>query len=142
MRRALQTAGVLGVVLLCAALGATAQVRSQSFSTWPTTSDATPTFTHSTHQGWEATNTHVSGKVVFPFPPVVLIPAPNTEPKAAWLRDTGTSWILSPLLTNGVGTISFAYRTREGANYSFVVETSPDTSTWTTRASQVPRWSG
>ena len=103
------------------------QTLTQNFDTWP----ATTVFGTYTNADWVLSDGQVRS-ALNPWGP------PYSSPRAAWLQRFSAStnaWLRTPLLSNGVGSLSCEARSAaDGVASAFNVETSADGTNWTTAA--------
>ncbi|MBN1558205.1 MAG: hypothetical protein JW951_08670, partial [Lentisphaerae bacterium] len=131
-----RAAAGLGIVIALGAFHAAADPYAQDFDTWPFTGTTgggfpSPKFVTSSNEGWTAVNTAVGGPTDF-----AAFPAPASAPRAAWLNrsTTGPSEVRSPLLADGVGTVSVLSKGKTATAQIFEIQTSTNDSQWTTHA--------
>ncbi|MGQ9662728.1 MAG: choice-of-anchor J domain-containing protein, partial [Kiritimatiellia bacterium] len=139
----LPKSGLIPLLLILLASASRADDYSQDFNTWPFTGIGSspfylPLFPTTTNDGWVANEVSVAGDS--DPDPNNYIPSPYSAPRAAWLKDLrtgGNPWILSPLLSEGAGLVTFYARGSKSSAYQqrFTVETSTNAVNWTTRAS-------
>ena len=121
----------LGVGLALASF-ARADNYSQHFLAWPhagnqgAASYYYPNFVTTNHEGWTASDATIGGldDNVAPYNYFVL---PASSPRACWLNALnmgGTPYLMTPLLSSGIGVVSLASRGKKIGNQVFVIETS------------------
>jgi hypothetical protein len=127
---------ILGFGALIAAPLAVADPYSQNFDAWPYTGTAglgQPKFVTTNNSDWAIVNAAVGGPTN-----LSSFPSPASDPHACWLNAfvaAGTNtWLESPVLSDGIGQVTFRTTGKLAENQVFVLQISTNGSPWMTRS--------